>query len=299
MSEHLTWWVGDRDPSIADQITVDGVPVDLSAKAAQFKMRAVGSTALKVNQPVSFKDASGNWRYDWGATDLNTADDYLAWVEVTSAAKVQTLWESLIEVRAHAPLTNGYVELEELKSSTELTSASFADSDLKTAIVAASRGIDGACGRRFYPDPTPVFRYYTPLSPGLVLIDDLCDFDTLDVDQNADGIFEESWVENVNFHLAPFNAAADGWPWTSLILRTTSSSSFPSWYARSVKLTGKFGWLAVPTPIKEATSLLATQLFKRVRDAPFGIVGTDVAVHIARTDPHISLLITDYIREKP
>jgi len=57
----------------------------------------------------------------------------------------------------------------------------------------------------------------------------------------------------------------------------------------------------VPDAIKEATSILAAQLAGRVRMAPYGVQGFGLegeAVRIARTDPHISLLIRPYIREK-
>jgi hypothetical protein len=37
-------------------------------------------------------------------------------------------------------------------------------------------------------------------------------------------------------------------------------------------VTGQFGWSTSPEDIKAATSILAAKLFKRVREAPFGIV---------------------------
>ena len=66
---------------------------------------------------------------------------------------------------------------------------------------------------------------------------------------------------------------------------------------------GKFGWAAVPAAIVEATTILAAQLVKRAREAPFGVVaiGLDVGAvtRIAVTDPSIRFLISDYIRERP
>ena len=52
-----------------------------------------------------------------------------------------------------------------------------------------------------------------------------------------------------------------------------------------------------------ATSILATKLFKRSREAPFGIItlGGDQggAMRLSRTDPDLSLLIDGYTRSRP
>src|SRR5262252_7971965 len=119
MSDQLTWWVGDRNPAISDQLTAGGTAVDLSTPTVQFKMRSVGGTALLIDQPVTTKDAQGNWSYTWGANDLAVEGRYLVWLDVTTSGRKQTLWESLIEVRPHSA-THNYVELEEIKQSLAL-----------------------------------------------------------------------------------------------------------------------------------------------------------------------------------
>jgi hypothetical protein len=102
----LVWYVGDRNPSISENITIDGVPFDLSASTVKFKMRAAGSSTLKVDAAATIVTPPGTdgvVRYDWAALDVDTAGDYLAWWEVTTGGKVQAVSEFFLEIRPHAP----------------------------------------------------------------------------------------------------------------------------------------------------------------------------------------------------
>lgn len=299
------WWVGDRNPSITDTITVNGVGVDLTVATVQFRMRAVGSATLKVDQPVTYKDAMGVFRYDWGVTDLNTAGQWLVWVEVTVGGKVQTLWESLIEVRAHSNAAQ-YVELEQLKSTAELTGTTFADQDLQIAIAAASQGIEALCDRRFWLDTgTSNVRWYTPESLTVLPIDDLVTLTSLKIDRWGSGTFDETWTQNTEFVLEPYNAASQvpARPFESVrVRRYRNFLGFPLGVERSVQVTGQFGWLTVPDAIQTATTMLATRLLKRMREAPFGVaaIGMDgAAVRIARTDPDIMAACDAFSRYIP
>lgn len=197
-----------------------------------------------------------------------------------------------------------YLELEQLKATLELSNQSFADEDVQAAISAASRGLDEACQRRFYPDTDATqVRYYTPQTAYQIMVDDLVTLTSLATDQDGDSVFEQTWTVNTEFTLEPLNATADGQPYTMICLHPLNTVGFPYWYPRSVKVTGKFGWAAVPAPIVEATTILATQLLKRAREAPFGIVsiGLDVGAtaRLAVTDPSVRFLISPYMREKP
>lgn len=304
MPNHLRWAVGNRSPSITEQLTYeDGTIVDLTNPSAtvKFKMRAVGTSTLKVDANATITTAAtGQVRYDWAALDVDTAAEYLCWWEVTITASgfTQDLNEALIEFYAHAPETNAYIELEELKSSKELTGKNYADLDIQKAILAASRGIDQVLGRRFYPDgDADQVRYYTPTGPGRLWIDDLVTLTELATDAAGGTTFADVWTVNQDFVLEPFQAAAAGHPYTSITVHPAGSKRLPCGYPRSVRVTGKFGWAAAPPQVKTLTAIIAARLVKRTREAPagiiaFGIEGAVVRASAFASDPEY-LFLTD------
>lgn len=176
------------------------------------------------------------------------------------------------------------------------------DTDITTACSAASRGIDRACNRRFWVDANAnQIRYYSPPRSGSVLvIDDLVTLTTLKIDQQGGTTFGTTLTENTDFVLEPLNAAAETpvWPYTMVRLHPGSGYYWPQ-NPRSVKVTGKFGWPAVPDEIVRATTILATKLFKR-QESPMGIVTVGVddvtAMRIATSDPDVRFLIGPYTR---
>lgn len=192
-----------------------------------------------------------------------------------------------------------YVTSEELKATLELTGESFADDDVQLAITAASRSIDNACNRRFWLDAdATTVRYYATDDPCLVRIDDLVDLNALATDPAGTGAFTDSWTA-MDFVLYPLNAAVDGLPYTSIEIKPLGVFSFPI-NTRGVRVTGQFGWPTVPDPIKHATSILASKLLRRAREAPFGVVGIGLeggsAMRITRNDPDVLTLIGPYMR---
>lgn len=300
MSDHLVYMVGDRDPDLTDTIIVNGEPADLTgATGVTFKLRALDATTFKVNAAGTIVTAaSGIVRYSWGATDLDTAGFYVGSWHVATSGQTLSQGEFLVEVRAQAPLTNAYLELEQMRQFLSMT-GTFADPTFRRAVLAASRAIDGLCDRRFYLDTDAnQARYYTPTSGGLVVIDDLTTMTSLQVDQDGDGTFEETWTANTEYVLEPLNAAADSRPYTRIETHRAAGKTFPA-YPRSVKVTGKFGWPTVPAEVVQATSILAHLLSRRERDAPFGIWTGGIegaAMRIARADPNVMMLVQPFVR---
>jgi hypothetical protein len=306
MSAAPLWFVGNRNPSISEQITSGGVPYDLTGASVTFKMRALNSAVLKVNAAATIvTPALGQVRYDWQAADVDTAGQFLVWWTVTVAGKTEDVAEAVIEFRAHAPSTPAaYIELEQLKSSLELTGQTYADKDLEIAINAASRAIDSATGRRFYldADATQV-RYYSPKSYRHLELDDIAVLTQVAIDRGGIGTYTETWTNGTEFVLEPFNATADFHPYERLTVRRLSGQWLPYYIEKSVRVTAQFGWTVLPEEVKTATSILAGKLVRRVREAPFGIVtaGIDagVAMRIARTDPDVYSLIRGLDRSAP
>lgn len=195
-------------------------------------------------------------------------------------------------------MANEYVTDTTLKATLSLTGETFADADITAACTAASRAIDDMCGRRFWKDTSNTDRYFSPMSAVFLPINDLADFSALVCDFDGDGTFEETWTENTDFVFEPLNAETDGRPRTGVRVHPSNTKGFPTRYPRSVKVTGKWGWDAVPPAIIDATSILAHALVRRKREAPFGIVafGVEEAVRIGRSDPHVSMLVAPYVR---
>lgn len=190
-----------------------------------------------------------------------------------------------------------YVTLDALKNTLSLEGVTFADDDIALAITAASRAIDEACYRRFYPGDPNEIRYYTPR--GMTLeIDDLTVLDDLSTGTGND-VFATTLTENTQFALEPLNAAPNGKPWERIVFLPGTIP--PVGRVRSVQVTGTFGWPETPSQIIQAAGILATKLLRRAREAPFGIVAvgieTATALRITRTDPDVAGLIDPFIRE--
>lgn len=201
-------------------------------------------------------------------------------------------------------MANEYTTRAELKASLSIVNETFADADIDRALEAASRGIDAACSsrtikRRFYADADAAqVRYYRPISADLVMVDDIITLTSLATDPGGDGTYEETWTVNTDYTLEPDNAAADGRPYELIRRHPAGNYLLPDRkYPRSVKVTGKFGWTAVPPTIKQLTSILAARLLKRAKDSPYGFMLTaDAAAQIARNDPDFKLLLGNFRR---
>ncbi|HLA25224.1 MAG TPA: hypothetical protein VJ206_07510 [bacterium] len=294
----------------------DSVAVNLTGATVKFSMQPLAGGAMTIadatatNGDVS-EATRGNVSYTWAAVDTDTAGWYLGeWKVTYSGGKIQTFPNGgyiliLIEPEL-ATSTPRYLTLEEFKGSKELTNTVFADDDLTRALNAAEGEIEGLCGRRFWSDTAATnVRYYTPTSPNLLLVDDVITLTSLLVDPGGDGTFEETWVENTDFTLEPFNNPSETPARPRWLVKTHPLSThglLPTRYPRTVKVTAKFGWVTVPYEIEQAVGLLASRLVIRSREAPLGVValGLDaVAGRIAREDPDVRGLIAPFVKRGP
>jgi hypothetical protein len=129
----------------------------------------------------------------------------------------------------------------------------------------------------------------------MVALDDLVTLTTFATDWSQSGTYT-TLTQNTDFYLEPSNSASDGWPFT----RATAapySSGFPYGLPRSVKVTGKFGWAAVPYPVTQAATIMAARLMKRAREAPLGTIGFGIdgnVVRVPRIDPDVDALLGPY-----
>lgn len=199
------------------------------------------------------------------------------------------------------PLIVDYVTVPQLKSTLNIQET-YADADIAAAITAASRSIDNECNRHFGLDAAANSqRFYTPTDFCSVEIDDAVQVTAVVIDTAGNGTFSTSWTSATHYDLAPYNAAAFGEPYTSIEVRSQSNAYLQTRYARSVRVTGQFGWPSVPAPIFDACTMLAHRLLKRKRESPYAVVGLGVdstPIRISRTDPDVYGLIEPYTRRR-
>ncbi|MEW6473442.1 MAG: phage gp6-like head-tail connector protein [Actinomycetota bacterium] len=163
--------------------------------------------------------------------------------------------------------------------------------------------MDLATNRQFGLTGSAVDRYYawdgTEVGGRQALeIDDLQTLTglTVVVDLDNDGVYEETLVNGTDFDLYPFNAAAEGKPYTHLVMRTwtTSGTVFLPTTPLSVKVTANWGWSTVPTVVKQATLLQASRFFAR-RNSPYGIAGSPELGNemrlLERLDPDVAIML--------
>lgn len=101
----MAFYIKQNDTQPAFQAILEdggGDPINLDGATVRFHMRAVGSSAVKVDASASVISAiNGIVRYSWSAADTDTIGSYQAEFEVTySDASIETF------------PNNGYVRVE-------------------------------------------------------------------------------------------------------------------------------------------------------------------------------------------
>jgi len=200
--------------------------------------------------------------------------------------------------------TTVYASVAEVKAYLGLTSSS-QDANLAIALEAACRGIDNYCGRRFWLDDAASPLVFTPEWYDLLKLPDIGSTTGLTIlmDTASDGVYDTAWVADARtgygYRLEPVNALAasesvEHGPYTQA---RALAGQFPI-YPYSMQVTAQWGWPAVPGPIKDATLLWTSRVWKR-KDAVLGVAGDqDVGfLELARRmDPDIKRAINPYRR---
>ena len=192
-------------------------------------------------------------------------------------------------------ITNGYCTLSELKDSLQIDD-SVDNASLEAAIMSASRMIDDYTQRFFYKDGTvgsPVTRYYTPEDAISLNIDDIVTVSSIATDNDLLFTYTTVWATS-DFVVEPINNPRKGWPYNRLV--AVGAYVWPFQIPQSVKITGAWGWSAVPQEIQLAAKIQASRLFIR-RQSPFGIAGTPELGTVrlsSRLDPDVEALIRPF-----
>jgi hypothetical protein len=189
-----------------------------------------------------------------------------------------------------------YASLAWLKSVMQITDDSD-DSPLQLALDAATSLIDQWTGRSFAGE-TGATKYFYATSPTILdLVPDIRTVTSVAVDTNGDLTFPTALLAT-DYLLSPLMPRPDPGIYHQLRIAPNSSRAFPQ--DRQVRVVGDWGYTVggeAPAPIRQACLIQAERLFKRAREAPFGILQTtDLGqfTRISTADPDVMALIEPY-----
>jgi hypothetical protein len=194
--------------------------------------------------------------------------------------------------------SNVYTNLTDVKNGLQIEDI-LDDTAIEAAILAASRMIDDYCQRSFYQEGTllaPVTKYYTPVNPWYLEIDDLIQPTEIASRANQSGPFSTIWNLDTDLMYEPVNNPELGRPVTRLL--AVQSYVFPYFFPQTVKITGVWGYSSVPYEVELACKIQASRLFIR-KQSPFGIAGSVELGTVrlnSRLDPDVEILLKTFRR---
>lgn len=164
-------------------------------------------------------------------------------------------------------LVNAYMTYDDLRDYVGIAD-NFEQSRLVNAGNAACRGIDDYCGRRFFKDTSATAKLYpNPSIADVLRVHDFWDLASLVVSDSG------ALTVDVAFQVEPSGLnLQEGFPYTGIrpLSHWWLSTTYPG--QTSISVTAKWGWSAVPEPIRQASLMVAADIYKR-KDAPFGVAG--------------------------
>lgn len=163
------------------------------------------------------------------------------------------------------------------------------------SIAVASRLVERkVTGRQFYPDNSEA-RYFDP-SGGLVFIDDA---QTVTLVEAANDSGTYSTIDTASYQLAPVGARD---PILGAAAYTSIRAIRYCWQPRpirqgTIRVTGTWGWAAVPDDVKHATCIITQDLLNDPDSTYGGLTVTDEGVVLAAKIPaRAQILLTPFIR---
>jgi hypothetical protein len=200
-------------------------------------------------------------------------------------------------------ITNGYLTTDEARQYAGLSYD--ADTELLDDVVTAvSRAIDQACQRHFWQTSAGTARYFeSPMSATLHLgaFCDLVTVTEVKVDRDGDGTYEET-ITASDYALGPANpsAAPEQRPYTQLTLLNSVLFPVPGGSAGTgrvalTRITGTWGWPAVPAAVKQACRIQVARIVKR-QESPMGVAGFGEfgVVRLTKLDPDVDSMLQPY-----
>jgi hypothetical protein len=160
-------------------------------------------------------------------------------------------------------ITNGYITLAEIKANNALNIGDTTnDTELENVINATSRGIDNFCNQFFWKSSAPEVRYFTPTYDDQCYVTPLVSVSALATDTGLDRTYADTWTTD-DYDLYPYNAAVMSEPYWRIDRVRNSELAFVHGEPKYVKLTGVFGWPAVPPEVHQACLMWSMRYWMR------------------------------------
>jgi hypothetical protein len=238
----------------------------------------VGTTLLDANvSRYEFFDSSGTTT-SWYRTRVSN-----------SANTVQSAYYPAFQAGA----LRSYASLDTARELLDLPSDA-SDNLIGDLLVQASKMMDGLCHRSFYRRPqvtgTEIHTYDSSdlFRNGTTLVEDIVSLTTLELAWLTGGTFTA--LTAADWFLYPSNPK-DGWPYEELRLSDVGSRYEYPGGSRVIRLTGAFGWPAVPPDIEAATRELAQEIYWKSRG------GRQVGLEFGRLPLIVEKAVQIYARE--
>lgn len=189
-------------------------------------------------------------------------------------------------------ISQGYATLLQIKSAIGISDG-IDDPMLEMAIESASRQIDSYTERYFYNAGTAT-KIFAPLDEWVCPTEDFITLTQVQTSEDGES-WDTTWGTE-DWQAEPLNGRAGGLVTSYTQIRAIENYLFPYRQGEAtVRLTGTWGWSAVPIAITQATVILASRIFKRL-DSPLGIISGELgSMRVGfRLDPDVQHLIEPY-----
>lgn len=286
MTLAATYDVGDAYQLTYTLTNAAGTPTNATVTVTVTRPDATADTPTVTNPSTGTYVATGGctqaglWLYRFAATGAVTdTEDGSFQVNPNATA---TLYATVPELREHLGDTTGTLPAGQLEAK----------------LRAASRWVDRVTGRKFWLDPVPTTRRYSPTGAFEAWVDDIGSTTGLVVktDTGANGLYATTWT-TADYQLEPLDADQAGGAYAWWMIRAVGAQTFAYGGAYPIlQVTARHGWSQVPDDVREATLLRAVNLWRR-KDAPFGIAGVSDfgPVRISRVDADVADLLAGYV----
>lgn len=198
------------------------------------------------------------------------------------------------------PVVNGYCTVSDLRAWMGDTGTILSEDVLAKSINAASRAIDRFCGigRKFWLDASPITRDFKVREPNIAWVHDIGDTSGLVIqtDDIGNGSFTTLWTSG-DYSLSP-DLEDEVTAHAFYRIHALERMLPVNLYRKTLRITARWGWMAVPDQIHQACLMKANILVLR-KDSPYGVAGFSEygVVRLNRSeDPEITRLIAPFVR---